>query len=307
MEQWLDLHISDEAHSYDRFSSKRQEQGASLDRQLKASRLVCERFGLRLNPIRFRDLGVSAYTGRNAISGALADVLAACDAGAIPPGRKLIVESLDRITRQDPYTAEGRIRDLCDRGLVIVTANDFQVYSKRRLAEDFGAGVILKAMLARAYEESKIKSDRVRDARERNRKALREGTGKLPRMLPGWLTSVDGKAVEIPDRVETLRLIFRLAADGLGSSTIAKQLNREGRPVFDRKGQGIRDERSASGWDADRIVQLIASEAPRGFYQPHTSNPTTGKREPTGEPIHCLPTIVDDRTWHLARIIHGPA
>jgi len=107
------------------------------------------------------------------------------------------------------------------------------------------------------------------------------------------------RAAEPLDTVRGRTGVFRNAAEGMAASH-REQLNREGREVFHRKGQGIRDKRIASGWDADRIVELVASEAPRGYYQPYTRDPHTGKREPSGDPIRCFPVIVDDATWHIA-------
>jgi len=303
MQSWLELDRTRRAISYTRFSHPSQMLGDSLRRQIAAAEKVAQTYGLELDAnLRFEDLALSAYRGRNRTEGALGKIIDAAEAKALPVGIKLIVESLDRISRQNPYDALGQVRELCDLGVIIVTASDLQVYSRERLSKAPEAAFVLQGILMRAHDESRQKSIRVRDAREANRQALRDGKGKLPRMLPGWLIRVDGKAVEIPDRTETLRLIYRLAADGEGSSTIAKRLNRENRAVFSRRGQGINDERKACGWDAGRIVELIASEAPRGYYQPHTRNPATEKREPTGDPIRCLPVVIDDATWQLA---HG--
>lgn len=285
---------------YARFSHPSQIETDSLRRQTDQSRGVAAFYGLELDEtVRFVDLGISAFKGKNRLKGALADILAATRAGAMPPYTKLIVENIDRISRQDPYAAMGAVRELCDLNIIIVTA-DMQVYSRERLARDPGAGFILQGVLLRAHEESKTKSERVRAARERNREALRSGGGRLPRMLPGWLVNVQGRAVEIDSRVETLRLIFQLAAEAMGSSTIARRLNKESRDVFDRAGQGIKDTRSAMGWDANRVVEIITGIAVRGYYQPHTLDAETGERLPTGEPIRCYPVIVDDAMWHAA-------
>ena len=53
-----------DAFSYVRFSSKKQADGASLERQLTGTRKYCEENNLILNEtLTFRDLGVSAFKG----------------------------------------------------------------------------------------------------------------------------------------------------------------------------------------------------------------------------------------------------
>jgi hypothetical protein len=53
-----------DAFSYVRFSSKKQADGASLERQLTGTRKYCEENNLILNEtLTFRDLGISATTG----------------------------------------------------------------------------------------------------------------------------------------------------------------------------------------------------------------------------------------------------
>jgi DNA invertase Pin-like site-specific DNA recombinase len=49
----------------------------------------------------YRDLGVSAFRGKNADHGALKAFLDRVESGLIQPGSYLIVESLDRLSRTD--------------------------------------------------------------------------------------------------------------------------------------------------------------------------------------------------------------
>jgi DNA invertase Pin-like site-specific DNA recombinase len=301
MQEWLALSTTRGAISYARFSHPSQIETDSLRRQAERTRQVVEAFGLELDAtVRFADLGISAFKGANRRKGALADIIEAARSGAIPRYTKLIVESVDRISRQDPYAAMGAVRELCDLDVIIVTA-DMQVYSRDRLARDPGAGFVLQGVLLRAHEEAKTKSERVRAARERNRQALRDGTRvKLPKMLPGWLRNEAGVAVQMPARVETLRMIFDLAADGVGSATIAARLNRDERETFHRGGQGIADRRARAGWNGEAVLGIIRNPAARGFYQPHTRDAETGKRVPAGEPVRCYPIVVPDVQWHAA-------
>jgi len=54
-----------EAHSYLRFSEKRQGRGDSRRRQQDDTRRFAEKYGLRLQDTSYEDLGLSAYDGTN--------------------------------------------------------------------------------------------------------------------------------------------------------------------------------------------------------------------------------------------------
>src|SRR5437016_1360669 len=89
----------DDAVSYQRFSTAGQARGDSTRRQAKLTAEYCRRNGLRLIDT-FLDAGLSAYTGANAgDQGALRALLDAAKVGKLKSGTRLIVESLDRLSR----------------------------------------------------------------------------------------------------------------------------------------------------------------------------------------------------------------
>ncbi|MAP11497.1 MAG: hypothetical protein CMQ61_05530 [Gammaproteobacteria bacterium] len=88
------------AYSYLRFSTPEQMSGDSMRRQASAAHRYALDHGLELDDaVSFRDLGVSAYRGKNATEGALRDFILAVDEGHIPRGSYLLVENLDRLSR----------------------------------------------------------------------------------------------------------------------------------------------------------------------------------------------------------------
>jgi DNA invertase Pin-like site-specific DNA recombinase len=92
------------AFSYARFSRPEQVRGDSLRRQFEATRAYCGRNGLVLDDsLNLRDLGVSAFRGKNAGQGALGAFTSAVASGRVPRGATLIVESLDRLSRKTSY------------------------------------------------------------------------------------------------------------------------------------------------------------------------------------------------------------
>ncbi len=158
------LPIIKDAYSYIRFSSKKQADGASLERQMAGTKKYCEDNNLILNEsLTFRDLGVSAFKGDNQVRG-LGDLLQACEDGLIPRGSALVVESLDRLSRQRPRvvsTLLGRLLD--DYGLEVhLTGINKVLYPESDSAAEEGMDLLYVTMLAiRASEEQETKSERL--------------------------------------------------------------------------------------------------------------------------------------------------
>jgi DNA invertase Pin-like site-specific DNA recombinase len=87
------------AFSYIRMSTDAQLKGDSHRRQLETSDKYIADNGLELIE-RLSDLGVSAFRGANVEYGALGRFLQAVREGKVEAGSYLIVEALDRISRQ---------------------------------------------------------------------------------------------------------------------------------------------------------------------------------------------------------------
>src|ERR1700722_19718602 len=120
------------AYSYQRFSSLQQKHGASLDRQLEAAKAYAHNHSLILDASTYRDLGVSAFRSKNAES-ALGAFIEAVEAKKIQKGSYLLIESLDRLSRDKVPTALRLLLSLTERGIVIVTLMDEQVYSEANI------------------------------------------------------------------------------------------------------------------------------------------------------------------------------
>ncbi|MBE1425301.1 DNA invertase Pin-like site-specific DNA recombinase [Desulfomicrobium macestii] len=113
------------AYSYVRFSTPDQMKGDSFRRQAEASRRYADENGLELDEsLTFHDLGVSAFRGRNIEDGALGSFLDAVDQDRVKPGSYLLVESLDRLSRQSAYRAFRQFSAILDKGVNIITLHD---------------------------------------------------------------------------------------------------------------------------------------------------------------------------------------
>ena len=88
------------AYSYIRFSSIKQQKGDSVERQIRLSENYAAKHGLELDTeLNLSDLGISAYDRSNLSKGALGQFLKLIEGNRIQKGSYLLVESLDRLSR----------------------------------------------------------------------------------------------------------------------------------------------------------------------------------------------------------------
>ncbi len=99
------------AYSYIRFSSAKQAQGSSLERQQEnLSRFLAENPQYELAETRFEDLGISGWSGEHLGHG-LGKLQAAVNAGIIEAGDIIVIEAIDRISRLPLEDAVSLTRD----------------------------------------------------------------------------------------------------------------------------------------------------------------------------------------------------
>ena len=267
------------AISYSRFSSAIQRDGDSLRRQLEAAKRYCAQHGLTLAET-ITDEGVSAFRGRNAIEGGLGRFLRAIDSGLVPKNATLIVESLDRLSRDQVSEALELFLRIIRKGVSIVTLADGRRYDREAL-NDFSQLVVSLAVMARAHEESLVKSQRITAAYDRRRELIRSKTCP-PKNLATWLEWKNNRVQLIPSRAKIVRRIFQMAREGHGCAGIARIFNREGIPGFRRQ-----------MWLQGTIRSILMRKAACGYYEPKRH----GVR---GEPVPGIfPAVIDERTWAL--------
>lgn len=284
------------AYSYVRFSTPEQAKGDSLRRQTELARDYAAKHGLDLDgELTFQDLGVSAFRGRNAQTGALGAFLEAVRNGTVIVGSYLIVEALDRVSRQTVRLAVRTMEDIVSAGINVVDLQDGgKVYNTETLDGDPMAFLIMGIRFMRAHEESARKSGLVSAAYEQKRKDAANTSVRKPftRMLPAWLRWDDNltKFVAIPERAKVLQRIFRKAHDGFGANTIARELNEDGIETWDGR------KHKADYWQPRYVQKLLTNRAVLGTFTPHHAlKDATGKRTRTPlKPIEKYwPAVVD--------------
>jgi hypothetical protein len=150
-----------------------------------------------------RDLGVSAFRGTNVDQGAFGSFLEAIQSGKVQPNSVLVVESLDRVTRAQPFKSQHLILGILNSGVAIATIQPERIYEPGGENQLF-ASVEILLLVSRAHEESATKSKRVRAAWDEKRKnaAFTPMTGKCP----AWLKLEGGKYVEVQPAADILIL-----------------------------------------------------------------------------------------------------
>lgn len=273
------------AYSYIRMSTDQQIRGDSLRRQLELSRRWAERHDVVLDE-SMRDIGVSAWKGKNRREGALGRFLEMVETGSIRRGSFLLVESLDRISRDQVLEALGLFLEIIRSGITIVTLADDQTYSQESVGNDWSKLIISLTIMARAHEESQRKSERVSQSYTARVAAAKHGRG-LTLATPAWITATKrGQGdylYELNDHAETVRLIFELTADGMGQMAIAQRFNREGIPPMN--GSKI--------WYNSAIGRILNNRVAIGEWQPYKHAPK--ERAITSDPItDYYPAVVDN-------------
>ncbi|MBN9519330.1 recombinase family protein [bacterium] len=286
-------------YSYLRFSTRDQAKGHSLERQLEDTENWCKRNGVVLDRSRsLRDLGVTGFTGihrDNPDKYALAHFVEQVQTGEIAPDCYLIIENLDRLTREDVRTATMFFLTLLELQVNIVTTSPERVY--RHDSKDMVDIIAAVLELSRGHGESARKSIMVGKAWRAKKADAVKDKKPLSAMCPHWLKVVEGCYVPIPERVKVVQRIFR-EASAIGVGALCRKLNKEGVKPFGgvrRKG----DEGKPHLWQKSSLARLLGNRAVLGEYQPHMGH---RNRTAVGDPvIGFYPAVITEREFYEAK------
>ncbi|MCW5684206.1 MAG: recombinase family protein [Pseudolabrys sp.] len=275
-------------------STKQQAKGRGLERQVHRSAEYALKHGLELDDrVKFHDIGVSAFKGKNLTHGMLGEFLKLVQSGEIRQGSYLLVDSLDRLSRNDCPQALHLLLSIIHSGITLVTLSEEEaaVYKEGEVEElQLFSSIVT---MARANNESRRKSEINKSnwAAKRSRAA----TAKLTKWCPAWLklTSDRSKFEPIPDRVRVVQRIFTECAEGIGIYTITRRLNETSVPPFDGA-------RSSNGWHASYVAKILNNRAVLGEFQAHKRD-SSGKRVPDGPVVaDYFPAVVDRELFFRA-------
>lgn len=293
------------AYLYIRYSTAEQGEGDSVERQTSlATNFVKNRPDLDLELVSdpvFVDAGVSSFIGDNmAPDKGLGRFIAAIRTGEIAVGSALLVESLDRLSRQEIARAQALFNEIMLQGITIITTSptESHVYNGQAGFLDF---MIMLVHSERAHQESALKSRRVKHAWISKRQEAQQGK-IITRICPHWLkVSRDGQKFEvIEERAQVVKEIFSLA-ETMGYQSIARYLNETGIKPFSERSRG---------WQSSVIVKILLNPAVVGTYQPRsiehvrTENGNVRRTRPEGLPIEgYYPAVVPRKTFERIQLL----
>lgn len=285
------------AYSYIRMSTDKQLKGDSLRRQLEMSEEYAKLNNLEIinsvNGIPFKDIGISGFRGKNSSIGTLSIFLELLEENKIETNSVLLIESLDRLSRDSITNALAQFLLIINYGIEIVTLTDKQRYSKEIADKESGSLFVSLGIMFRANEESLTKSKRLSASWSNKRNVAKDQAVKKPltKIAPAWLeySDVDKQFHVIEDRAEVVKKIFDLCANTCGLWSITRYLNENSIPVFGK----------AKFWGRSYVKKILSNRAVLGEFQPHYM--VDGKRQPIGDPIqNYFPPIVSSDLFHLS-------
>jgi DNA invertase Pin-like site-specific DNA recombinase len=291
----------DDAFSYIRFSTPEQSAGDSLRRQTEDAAAWCQAHSAHLDETTtLHDLGKSAFTGarrKNPDRHALAAFLKLVESGRVRKGSYLIVENLDRLTREDIQPALLLVLNLLQAGVRIVQLKPVEMVFDDK--SDTLPVMMMIIELSRGHSESAMKKERngakwqekLAHARAGKAQPPRKKDGRVTRaltaQLPGWVEDRGGKLHLIPERAAIVQRLFALSAAGYGLRRIVRKFTDEGVPAWG----------TSRVWSVAYLALVLKDRRALGEHQPRTAG-----HKPDGPPIPgYFPAAVSEREWDAAR------
>ena len=240
------------AVSYVRVSTEEQKNGDGPERQVQGNAECAAKHGVEIYDT-LKDIGYSASKGEHISHGALGKYLKEADKG-LHKGEGLIAERQDRLSRLGNTVTTLLFYRLITAGVTIFLHREDRIIRSIKDLDEMGMAIQTTVRSCAAQEYSQILSERVSRAWVTKKDAALASGTPYGKSLPVWLTLegqvkvrdriVDpGKIVEVTEQtpltddkkiqvpVSTIKKMFALAAQGVGSRNILQQLNERYFPV----------------------------------------------------------------------------
>ena len=142
-------------------------------------------------------------------------------------GDFLVVESIDRLTRQRVLVGVDMIQKLLMRGIKLYTTIDTKLYEVSDPSRDLETLLLISVIAKRANEESQTKSIRRKSAYKKAKDAAADSGKVFNKLSPPFGIRYDEsqqKFVEEPDEADDIRKIFELLKD-FGVDETCRRIN----------------------------------------------------------------------------------
>lgn len=205
-----------------RYSRITQESGDSEARQYNALERFTATTGVEIEEVIY-DRGKSAFRGDNARSGYFKEILERINNRKIKNEDFLVVESIDRITRQRVLDGVELLQNILKKGIKIYTTSDQKIYSYSDPARDFENLMMIALIAQRANEESETKSKRLNSAWRKRREKAQNGEViiKSGKAVPYGLRVIENQFVIIEEEQKEIEALFKLLLEyGINTSIV---------------------------------------------------------------------------------------
>ncbi|QIE84768.1 recombinase family protein [Pseudomonas nitroreducens] len=220
--EFLRINAVAKAYAYVRYSRITQESGDSEARQYNALERFTASTGVEIQEVIY-DRGKSAFRGDNARSGYFKEILERINNRKIKKDDFLVVESIDRITRQRVIDGVELLQGILKKGIKIYTTTDEKIYSYSDPARDFETLMMIALIAQRANEESETKSKRLNSAWRKRREKAQNGEIiiKSGKAVPYGLRVENGQFVIVEEEQKEIEQLFNFILEyGINTSIV---------------------------------------------------------------------------------------
>lgn len=273
------------AVSYLRMSTKKQLNGHSLKRQNETIDQYVKENNLELIET-LEDIGLSGFSGANIKKGVLGEFIERINNEEVDKDIVLIVENLDRLSRQAPTRAFSQLVEIIEYGIEIHTLQDRQKYTNETLSQNQGLLFSSIGFMLRAHEESKTKSDRLKKVWKNKRDNIKNKPITL--RSPFWLDPIIENGIttrfKLNNKAPLVEDMFNLSIEqNYGVSKLTKYMN-----------DNYSKHRT---WNTSTVKRTLNNEQTYGAYTPTTL--IDGVRTIMDTIEGYYPPVIDKETYLL--------
>jgi DNA invertase Pin-like site-specific DNA recombinase len=249
--------------SYGRVSSEKQLSGEGLRRQREGTLAWIAKhaeLNIRLDA-ELEDRARSAWKGDHILKddAALGKILEMVKSGELQPPLLIIVEALDRFSRENRWVAHNRLSGLVAAGIFVATTKDDKIY---HLDGDISDMIVSVVYMVAAHKESEDRSFRVRQTKQERIRDAMQTKHVLHQNCPAWMvvsekistTNRGTRQYKLIERnAATVLLIYTMALHH-GAAYVTRWLIEHKVEPFGRTGQ----------WTLRYVKNILRSRAPIG-------------------------------------------
>ena len=248
------------AYSYQRFSSTKQKKGDSTRRQNNAAVEFCKAHSLVLAET-FRDDGVSAFKGKNfSNETALGEFIRLVENGTVKQGSVLVVENMDRLSRQSILPCLTKFSEIINKGVSIGVISQNRIFDVKSITANPFELILVLVEFTRANNESETKSKRIKSVIQAKIDRVKKGEKVwFGPQKPSWVVALKKNQFVLDEKKAALvRDIFDRYLRGQSCNSIANELNAAKVPTLREFPNGI--------WTNSTVADLLRNKNVIGWF-----------------------------------------